>query len=302
MSEGSTAPAQSVDDYVRRICEAEPTKALDIAIAESNRLRAAATKVSEEYRAMAEVEFDDKGKIVKATMAGLWRLATSFAAAETTPEQYRGKPNDCFIALQMSLLLGCHPLAYMQNSYVVHGKPGIEAKFATALLNTSGLIKGRIKYKLEGTPGKDDRRCTATAIDAETGDEVSASLDWKMVKAEGWLGKKGSKWVTMPDIMFHYRAAMFLIRLYYSEVLMGMKSVDELQGIGPSKTTDKAEADPGKDTLDDLADRLETAEETSTAEEQSADETPAEPVTQEEAEQADRELFDKSESAVEAGG
>ena len=53
-------------------------------------------------------------------------------------------------------------------------------------------------------------------------------VDWKMVKAERWDNKDGSKWKTMPELMFHYRSAAFLVRARYPGVLMGMNTDDEL--------------------------------------------------------------------------
>jgi hypothetical protein len=49
-----------------------------------------------------------------------------------------------------------------------------------------------------------------------------------MAKAEGWFGKNGSKWKTMPDLMLRYRAATFFGRLYCPELLMGMKVQEEV--------------------------------------------------------------------------
>jgi hypothetical protein len=52
-----------------------------------------------------------------------------------------------------------------------------------------------------------------------------------MVKAEGWLAKPGSKWKTMPELMFRYRAAAFFGRLYAPDILMGMPTSDEMLDI-----------------------------------------------------------------------
>ena len=48
-----------------------------------------------------------------------------------------------------------------------------------------------------------------------------------MVKAEKWLQKNGSKWQTMPELMFHYRAASFFGRLYAPDILKGMHTIEE---------------------------------------------------------------------------
>lgn len=215
-----------VAEYVRRISESSPSEAVQIALAEAEREKAIAAQARTEYLAMAEVKFARDGSIADANLAGLYRLAEMYSRTEMVPQQYRGRPSDCFIACQMAYRLGIDPLAYMQASYVVHGKPGIEAKLAIALLNKSGKIKGRLRWRYEGEGPT--RKCTAYAVDAESGDTVESPVDWVMVKAEGWDKKSGSKWITMPDIMFGYRSAAFLIRQYYPEVLMGISTTDEL--------------------------------------------------------------------------
>jgi hypothetical protein len=58
-------------------------------------------------------------------------------------------------------------------------------------------------------------------------DLVSPSVTWKMVIEEGWLSKTGSKWKTMPELMFQYRCASFFGRLYAPDILKGMQSVEE---------------------------------------------------------------------------
>jgi len=58
-------------------------------------------------------------------------------------------------------------------------------------------------------------------------------VNWAMVKAEGWYdtkdknGKFISKWRTMAELMFQYRAASFFGRLYAPDILNGMHSVEE---------------------------------------------------------------------------
>ncbi len=64
-------------------------------------------------------------------------------------------------------------------------------------------------------------------------------VDWAMVQAEGWLNKPGSKWKTMPELMFHYRAAAFFGRLYAPDILRGMHNAEEIIDIVESKTPDE---------------------------------------------------------------
>jgi hypothetical protein len=116
----------------------------------------------------------------------------------------------------------------LQGTYVVHGKPGIEAKVMIAMLNASGRIKGVIRYEFAGEGA--NRSCTAIVTDAATNTEVRGmAVTMVIAKAEGWIEKAGSKWKTMPDLMLQYRSAAFLIRTTYPDVIMGIQSREELE-------------------------------------------------------------------------
>ena len=185
----------------------------------------------------------------------LWRVATSFSKSSLVPKEFQRNPDNCFIATQLALRLGVDVYALMQSLYVVHGKPGFEAKFVVGLLNGSGKIRGRVRYELDGEG--QDRGCYAWVIDAESGDRIEGPrVDWAMVEAEGWnkdaTTRSGevirSKWNTMRDLMFHYRAAAFLQRTNYPEVTLGILSKEEL---GESIVDVEATVTPPKD-LDQL--------------------------------------------------
>jgi hypothetical protein len=82
----------------------------------------------------------------------------------------------------------------------------------------------------------------------------------EMAVNEGWYGKNGSKWVTMPDLMLRYRSAAFFGRIYAPELLMGLPSAEETHDIidvtrqsdgtyaaGPAPTTAPARASNAED-------------------------------------------------------
>ena len=59
-----------------------------------------------------------------------------------------------------------------------------------------------------------------------------------MAKAEGWYGKQGSKWKTMPEVMLRYRAASFFSRTYCPDLTGGFHSQEEAMDIAESKRAD----------------------------------------------------------------
>jgi hypothetical protein len=161
------------------------------------------------------------------------RAAKLLAASTRIPEQFQGKPADCFLMLQMASQLKMHPVMLMQKSYVVHGKPGMEAQLVIALMNQNGPFDGPVQFKESGTVNQPGYKMTAFATHKETKKLYSFTLTYEMVKAEGWLDKLGSKWKTLGPLMYQYRSAVYLCNTVCPEVKFGYSTVEELEDIGP---------------------------------------------------------------------
>lgn len=161
----------------------------------------------------------------------LQRGASLLAASKIVPQHYQGNPGACFIAINIALQLGLEPFAFMQRTYVIGGKLGIEAQVAIAVANKRKVFSEPLDYAFEGDYNgrPPTRACTCTGILSANGKKVSMKLTWGEVEAEGWSKKGGSKWLTIPDQMFKYRTALWLIRTYAPEVLLGLNTADELE-------------------------------------------------------------------------
>jgi hypothetical protein len=73
----------------------------------------------------------------------------------------------------------------------------------------------------------------ATDKDGEIINGVAVTIG--MAKAEGWYGKNGSKWQTMPELMLKYRAAAFFMRTECASLAMGFLTAEENEDIANSK-------------------------------------------------------------------
>jgi len=158
------------------------------------------------------------------------RVAKMLSTSTMVPDHFRDNIGNCVIALNYAARVGIDPFMCMQKMYLIHGKPAIEAQLQIALFNRSNEFSN-LQYKLSGNG--DSRQCTAFAITAKTGEEIegpAVSID--MAKKEGWFGKKGSKWQTMPELMLRYRAAAFFIRLNAPETTLGISTMEEAIDIG----------------------------------------------------------------------
>lgn len=159
------------------------------------------------------------------------RIAKAFTQSDLVPRQYQGNLPNTMIALDMAQRIGANPLMVMQNLYVVHGTPGWSSKFLIATINTCGRYS-TLRYEWRGEKGSSDYGCRAWAIERETGERLDGIwVDWAMVNAEGWASKNGSKWKTMPDQMFVYRAAAFWQRAYAPDLGMGLQTQEELHDV-----------------------------------------------------------------------
>lgn len=159
------------------------------------------------------------------------RKAKVFAASTLVPAQYQDNIPNCLIALNMAKRIGADELMVCQNLHIVQGKPGWSGQFLIATFNQCGRFTA-MRFEWKGEEGSKDWGCRAYATEKSTGEKINGSwVTWKMVEAEGWSKKNGSKWLTMPAQMFHYRAAAFLVRAYAPEIAMGLQTVEELRDV-----------------------------------------------------------------------
>lgn len=187
-------------------------------------------QLTENRSARQAIAVQDSGLFANLLDSGkfehLWRVAKLFSASAMVPTHFQGKPEDCFIAAQMAIRLGVDPFMFMQNTYVTNGKPGMEGKLAIALINTSGLFRGPVRFEFFGEG--DGHGCRAWAILRETGERIDGlPVTIATAKAEGWY-QRNKKWQTIPDLMLQYRAGAWFGRAQCPERLMGMQTADEL--------------------------------------------------------------------------
>jgi hypothetical protein len=179
-------------------------------------------------------------------------LSKYLAASTMIPQQYQGKPANCFVALELARRVGASPLMVMQNLDIIHGRPSWSAKFQVAVANDCGRFTP-VRYKMTGEKGKDSWGCIAWFKELPDGEVLEGpEVTIAMAKAEGWYSRKSksgaetSKWQSMPEVMLRYRAATFLIRAYAPELTMGLHVKEEIEDMinvtpqGPVQAEDTA--------------------------------------------------------------
>lgn len=172
------------------------------------------------------------------------RKANLFANSSIVPDTFRqdvvGKDKaiaNCYIALNMAKRMNADPFMIMQNIYIVHGKPSFSSSFLIATVNASGRYNP-LKFKF-ATLGKDIEHngklypnisCICYTSEKGSNEVLSSSvISMQLAINEGWLDKKGSKWVAFPDQMLRYRAAAFWVRTFCPEMAMGLHTQEEME-------------------------------------------------------------------------
>lgn len=229
------------------------------------------------------------------TLAGfemLQRMAKMFNSSSLVPESFKGDKNlgSCCIALNMAQRLHADPLQIMQSIYIVHGHPSFSSQFLIATFNASGRYTS-IKYRQVGEKGKDTWGCIAYTAEKATGELIEGpTITIAMAKAEGWYGKNGSKWVTMPEQMLRYRAAAFLIRTTAPEISLGLHTTEEVEDTGEDDTYTHAINDE-KEKIKEQANKKTIDVEPIKEEKESKPEEPKQPVKEEPSVPSDGPLF-----------
>lgn len=177
------------------------------------------------------------------------------------PPEFEENPaalSNCVVALDMAQRMNANPLMIMQNLHIIEGRPSWSSQFIIAAINSCGKFSPLrfdvqwlddeidAKYQVKGKWNSQMRqydyetknvriknaRCVAWALEKATGERLeSAPVTMEMAVNEGWYGKNGSKWQSMPDLMLRYRSAAFFGRIYAPELLMGLPAAEEVMDI-----------------------------------------------------------------------
>ena len=158
------------------------------------------------------------------------RMAKLLSVSNIAPQSYRGNLADCVVAIDMANRMGVSPLTVMQNSQIVHGNFSWKGTACKAMIDSCGRYT-KTRYVEVGEKGKDSWGYYLEAVDkdGEIIKGIPVTLD--MAKKEGWYGKNGSKWQTMPELMMKYRASAFFMRTECASLAMGFLTAEENEDI-----------------------------------------------------------------------
>lgn len=156
-------------------------------------------------------------------------LAAWIAKSDLAPRDYKDKPQNVLIAMQMGLEVGLSPMQSIQSIAVINGRPSIWGDSMLALCqnhrdfefideNQSTNEKGVCIVKRRGM---EPQTRTFTVEDA---------------KKAGLWGKQGP-WQTSPARMLKLRARAFALRDTFADALRGLQSAEEQRDVVETTAT-----------------------------------------------------------------
>lgn len=154
-------------------------------------------------------------------------FARMMAESEMVPKNFRGKPGDVLIAVQMGSEVGLSPMAAIQNIGVINGKPGLYGDAGKAILLAGGCIIEEDDIEVIKATGR--ARCKITRK-GRPPVERTYSLD--NARTAGLWGKDGP-WRTNPERQMAWRAFWFAARDAAADMLKGIGGAEELTDYTP---------------------------------------------------------------------
>ena len=153
-------------------------------------------------------------------------IAQMIADSDFAPKDYKGKPNNVIIALQMGADLGLKPMQALQNIAVINGRPSIYGDAALALVMPA--LERFVEF-FEGDKNTDpDYRAVCVAKRKGWPDETRREFSIRDATKAGLWGKAGP-WTNYPSRMLQFRARGFCLRDVGADLLLGLVLVEEAQ-------------------------------------------------------------------------
>lgn len=163
-------------------------------------------------------------------------LAKLLASSDFVPKDFKGKPGNCFLAMQMGAELGVPPLQALQNIAIINGRPSIWGDLALAVVQANPDYEDHREF-FTGTPFNDDYTAVFQIKRKgqawhETKFSVADAKTAKLWAKRGYQGQD-TPWITNPKRMLQMRSRGFGLRDKFADALKGMKLAEEIMDIPP---------------------------------------------------------------------
>lgn len=172
---------------------------------------------------------DGQFSLVPRDFGEAMEFARLMASSDMVPKDYKGKPANVIVAVQMGQELGLNPMQALQNIAVINGRPCLWGDAVLAIVKSHPKCRGVLETY-------DEQQQAATCVIKRQGNpDTVATFGVEDAKAAGLWGKQGP-WTQYPKRMLKMRARSFACRDAFPDALRGISSAEEMADVVDAKT------------------------------------------------------------------
>jgi hypothetical protein len=160
--------------------------------------------------------------LVPSSLSEAIKYSEIIANSDIAPRDFKGKPGNVLVAVQMGAELGLSPLQALQNIAIINGRGSIWGDAALAIVQTHPDYEAHEEF-IEGEGDKMKAICRVKRKGSEWHEVI---FDVAKAKKANLWGKAGP-WTQYPDRMLQMRARGFALRDKFSDALKGLITAEE---------------------------------------------------------------------------
>lgn len=173
------------------------------------------------------------------------KVCNLLAKSDMVPKDYKGKPENILVAINMGLEVGLKPLQALQNIAVINGKPAMWGDAVVAIVRGSGTCE----YLHEIWDEKTQTAICRGRRKGET-EDIVRSFSFADAEKAGLIARSKDKgygpgtWLTYPKRMAGWRAKSWVLRDGWADHLKGISIREEVEDIPTEPKETVALEDP----------------------------------------------------------
>lgn len=181
------------------------------------------TKAMQKTAANKLDKIAEQTSLIPTTLEEATNLAKLISESDLAPKDFKGKPGNTLIAIQMGAEIGISPMRAIQNIAVINGRPSLFGDIGKALLLARGC-------KIEERDIKEVQKvgeawCKITRPDGNTTERTFSLENAKTAQLWG----KAGPWTQYPYRQMAWRAFWFAARDGASDFLSGFAGTEEMR-------------------------------------------------------------------------
>lgn len=161
------------------------------------------------------------------SMEEVYRFAKTITESDLCPKDYKNKPGNAIVAIQMGAEVGLQPMAALQNIAVINGRPSMWGDGLLAVCLADGSVSVQESFDNETVTAT----CVVSRVRANGATQVTTQTFSKNDAERAQLWKKVGPWTQYPKRMLQMRARAFALRDACADLIRGMQSAEEVSDI-----------------------------------------------------------------------